>query len=304
MARPKPRVLVVDDDPLSVELILAHLEGSGFLIETASDGAEGWVRLESRPDDFDVVVLDRIMPRMGGMELLRRIKKHPLLAALPVIMQTSAGELQQVVEGISAGAYYYLTKPFEADMLRSMVRAAVEDYERFRILQRDVRTSAGMLRLMQTGVFEFRTPEEATDLGSFLAKACHDPERVVIGLSELLINAVEHGNLEISYEEKSELMRSGRWAEEVRRRLQDDRLSARVATARLERDRGRMRIVIRDQGRGFDPAPYLQIDPGRVFDSHGRGIAIANLLSFDEIRYRDGGREVEASVSCPGYSPR
>jgi len=302
MARPKPRVLVVDDDPLSVELILEHLASGGYEIETARDGAEGWAKLEGRPDDFDVVLLDRIMPRMGGMELLRRIKNHSMLAALPVIMETSAGDLQEVVEGIRAGAYYYLTKPFEADVLRSMVRAAAEDYERYRILQRDVRTSAGMLRLMRTGTFEFRTPEEATDLGSFLAKACRDPERVVIGLSELLINAVEHGNLEISYEEKSELMRSGRWSEEIRRRLGTERFAARVATARMERDRSRMRIVIRDQGRGFDPAPYLRIDPGRVFDSHGRGIAIANLLSFDEIRYRDGGREVEASVTCPEFA--
>lgn len=299
MARPKPRVLVVDDDPLSVELILEFLAGGGYEIETAGDGREGWTRLEGRPEDFDVVLLDRIMPRMGGLELLRRIKKHPLLASLPVIMETSAGDRQEVVEGISAGAYYYLTKPFDADMLRSMVRAAVEDYERYRILQRDVRTSAGMLRLMRTGVFEFQTPEEATDLGGFLAKACHDPERVVIGLSELLINAVEHGNLEIGYEEKSELMRSGRWTEEIRRRLETERFARRVATARFERDRGRMRIVIRDEGPGFDPSPYLQIDPGRVFDSHGRGIAIANLLSFDEIQYLDGGREVVATVSCP-----
>jgi anti-sigma regulatory factor (Ser/Thr protein kinase) len=152
---------------------------------------------------------------------------------------------------------------------------------------------------MRTGTFEFRTPEEATDLGGFLAKACPDPERVVIGLSELLINAVEHGNLEISYEEKSDLMRAGRWSEEVRRRLEVERFAGRVATARFERDEGRMRIIICDQGPGFDPSPYLQIDPGRVFDSHGRGIAIANLLSFDEIRYRNGGREVEAMVRCP-----
>jgi len=303
MVRPRARVLVVDDDPLSVELILEYLASAGYEIETASDGRDGWTRLESRPDDFDVVLLDRVMPRMGGLELLQRIKKHPLLAALPVIMETSLGDRQEVLEGIRAGAYYYLTKPFDSDMLRSMVRAAVEDYERFRILQRDVRTSAGMLRLMRTGVFEFRTPEEATDLGSFLAKACKDPERVVIGLSELLINAVEHGNLEISYEEKSELMRSGRWSEEVRRRLETERFAHRVATARFERDDNRMRIVICDQGAGFDPSPYLHIDPGRVFDSHGRGIAIANLLSFDEIQYQDGGREVVATVTCTARRP-
>ncbi len=297
MIRPKARVLVVDDDPLSTELILEYLEDGGYEIETAADGRDGWLRLEARPEAYDVVLLDRIMPRMGGIEVLRRIKKHPALGSLPVIMETSAGDRQEVIEGISAGAYYYLTKPFEAEMLRSMVRSAVEDYARVRALHQEVRKSAGMLRLMRTGVFEFRSPEDATDLGSFLAKACPDPERVVIGLSELLINAVEHGNLEISYEEKSDLTRRGELAAEIRSRLDSERFASRLAVARFERDGHRILITITDQGRGFDPTPYLQIDPGRVFDSHGRGIAIANLLSFDSLQYRCGGREVVASVA-------
>jgi anti-sigma regulatory factor (Ser/Thr protein kinase) len=119
----------------------------------------------------------------------------------------------------------------------------------------------------------------------------------VVGLSELLINAVEHGNLEIGYKEKSELMRAGEWSEEIRRRLANERFATRVAVACFERDNDRVRITISDQGPGFDPSPYLLIDPGRVFDSHGRGIAIANLISFDNLQYRSGGREVVAAVA-------
>ncbi len=53
---------------------------------------------------------------------------------------------------------------------------------------------------------------------------------------------------------------------------------------------------IRDQGSGFDPEQYLEIDPKRVFDAHGRGIAMARLLSFDDLSYEDGGRCAVATV--------
>jgi len=298
MVGSRARVLVVDDDPFALELILEYMEGSGFDLRTACDGAEAWEILNAEADQFDVVLLDRVMPRMGGMELLERIKDSESMASMPVIMQTSASDRQEIVEGINAGAYYYLIKPFEGEILVSMVGAAVSDHNRFRALQDEVKKSAGMLGLMRTGTFEYRTPDEATDLGGFLANACPDPERVVIGLSELLINAVEHGNLEISYAEKSELNRSGTWSEEIERRLATPEYRERTARVQLDRDAGGIKIAILDQGPGFDPRPYLQIDPTRVFDSHGRGIAIANLLSFDSLEYRRGGREVVATLEC------
>ncbi len=293
------QVLVVDDDTASLELILEYLSGPGFETMTASDGAEAWSILEGQIERFDVVITDRKMPRMDGMELLARIKRHPSLGSLPVIIETAAAERSDIVEGIEAGAYYYLTKPVDGAVLVSMVRAAAVDYERVRALREEVTKDAGVLGRMRSAMFEFRTPEEALDLGAFLAKACRQPERVVVGLGELLINAVEHGNLEISYEEKSELNRSGRWSEEIRRRLELPQFAGRRAVAVFRRQHDRIEISIRDEGPGFDPRPYLQIDPGRVFDSHGRGIAMANLLSFDHLEYRRAGTEVLAVLDEP-----
>ncbi len=289
-------VLIVDDDPNSIDLIVEYLDGSDFDIVTARDGEEAYSILSARPRDFDVLLTDRMMPRMNGMELLHKVKRNPATAHLPVIMVTAAAERKDIVEGISAGAYYYMAKPIDGEVLVSMVKAAAYDFDRFKELQRQVSTDAGTLGLMRSGVFDFRSPDEATNLGTFLAKACPDPERVVLGLSELLINAVEHGNLEISYTEKSQLNRGGRWQEEIEARLCSETFATRVATASFERSNSHIVIVIRDQGKGFDPGPYLQIDPQRVFDSHGRGIAIANLLSFDSLEYRDRGREVVGRI--------
>jgi len=284
---------------MSVDLILEYLEGPGYKLTTAHDGLEAWEVLRARPEDFDVVLLDRMMPRMDGMELLTRIKHDPQLKPLPVIMQTAVADRPEIIRGIDAGAYYYLTKPFEGEVLESMVRAAAYDYDRYRELLHEVREQAAILTLLTYGVFECRTLDDATGLGTYLANACPDPERVVLGLNELLMNAVEHGNLEIGYEEKSRLHMAGAWRDEIERRLMSREYGERHVTVRFERERDRITISIRDQGLGFDPAPFLEIDPTRVFDSHGRGIAIANLLSFDSLRYRDSGREVVATVNLP-----
>lgn len=288
----RSRILVVEDDPLGLELMQEYLSEGHYDVVTADDGEQAWQLLRQPNLRFDVVLTDRIMPRLNGIELLKRIKASPDTAYLPVIMVTSAGDPRDVVEGVSAGAFYYLTKPVDGEVLRSMVRAALSDYERYRELLRQVRSDVGMLRLMRHAEFTFRTPDEATDLGPFLANACPDPERVVMGLSELLVNAVEHGNLQITYQEKTRLNSDRAWRDEIRRRLELPALRERWATVRFERGDGTIDITIQDEGPGFDPTPFLRIDPSRVFDSHGRGIAIANLLSFDRLEYQDGGRRV------------
>jgi len=284
---------VVEDDPLSSELICEFLAEGPYEVVTAHDGEHAWRRLESEAG-FDVVVLDRMMPRLGGLELLARMKEHPRLLHVPVIVETAAADQADIAEGIRAGAHYYLTKPLDGPVLESMVRAAATDHDRTRQLLAEVRLGADAISLLESGRFSFRTPEQATGLGAMLAKACPNPERVVVGLTELLVNAVEHGNLEIDYGLKGALLQAGGWMQEIHRRLELPSYRDRVATVHVDRRREELRFVIRDQGPGFDPRPFLHIDPQRCFDTHGRGIAIANLMSFDRLEYRDDGREVVA----------
>ena len=73
-------------------------------------------------------------------------------------------------------------------------------------------------------------------------------------------------------------------------------VGAEVADGHVERDERQIRITIKDQGAGFDWRPYLEPDPNRVFDTHGRGITIARRLSFDDLQYRDPGNEVVAFI--------
>jgi CheY-like chemotaxis protein/anti-sigma regulatory factor (Ser/Thr protein kinase) len=300
MTGTEPRVLLVDDEPLNLEMLTEYLEASGYALDTAEHGASAWAQLEATPERFDVVLLDRMMPGLNGLEVLKRIKQHPVLQAVPVILQAALTARDEILEGLEAGAYYYLAKPFEEAMLLSVLRAAVADRQRYRQAQQGSDLAVRPFGLMREATFSFRTPAAARDLAVVLANACPDPQQVAIGLTELLLNAVEHGNLGITYEEKGRLREAGGWEDEVAARLADPRFAGRVVQVDYRRDAGAVTVRIRDGGEGFDYTKYLDIDPSRACDLHGRGIAMARSVSFDRLEYRGSGNEVEVAVTVAG----
>ncbi len=302
MTREPIPLLVVDDDSMVWEVIRTFLEGDGYRLEFAGDGHAAWMRLQAAPDLFDAVILDVMMPHMDGLELLRRIKAHPRLQTLPVILGTVLNDSRQVLAGLRAGAYYYLSKPFESGMLRSVVATAVTDHRRYRRLQRELDDNTHLYALLDEARFSIRTPEEAHHLARALASACPRPRKAVIAIAEILVNAVEHGNLELGYDLKGRLKDQGqaRLDEEIARRLADSPYRDRRVRVHFHKAGDGIRIRIRDQGPGFDWSRYEYPDPERLFDSHGRGILVARLMGFDRLRYFGRGNEVEGFIRNPG----
>jgi CheY-like chemotaxis protein/anti-sigma regulatory factor (Ser/Thr protein kinase) len=291
--------MLVDDDTYNIDLLIEYLRPLNYRLDFALDSETAWEKLEHDPEGFDVVVLDRMMAELSGIDLLQRIKRHPRLQSLPVIMHSALASRIDIIEGMQAGAYHFMGRPFDERLLRSVLQTAVEDRQRFRRAL-EVSLAAGRtFGLLREAVFEFRTLEAGRDLASAMAQAFPDPTRVMMGLTELLLNAVEHGNLEIGYEDKTRLRDEQRWEAEVAARLADARYAARVVRVTLSREPEKIRVHIRDQGAGFDFGLYLDIDPTRAFDTHGRGIAMARLVSFDELHYLGDGNEVEAIVNLP-----
>jgi DNA-binding response OmpR family regulator len=286
------RILLVDDEPLNLEILAEHLDSPAYHTAAAENGLEAWNILDADPDGFDAVLLDRMMPIMSGMELLAKLRADARFASLPVIMQTAAAGKEQVAEGLRQGAYYYLTKPFERDVLLAIVEAALE-HRRNRLALADDRLDP---RSLVEGEFRFRTLGEARRLASLLARACPNPDQTVLGLTELMVNAIEHGNLGITYREKSALNEKGVWRDEVEKRLTLPEYSARLASVRMRRLSGAITFTITDQGSGFDWQAYLEMSPERAFDSHGRGIAMSRMLSFTAVEYSGCGNTVCATV--------
>lgn len=290
-------ILAVDDEPVSLEALTANLRAEGYETVGAATGEEAWALVSAAPERFDVILLDRMMPDIDGIEILRRIKAEAQFAHTPVVMQTSMTAAADIAAGLRAGAYYYLTKPFAADTLLAIVAAAVADRRDQLALLREVGQAARTLAYLKKAEFLFRSPAQARDIATLVANAAPDPGRIVLGLSELMLNAIEHGNLGIGYEEKSRLMREDRLAEEVARRLALPAAIDKQAVLEFERTATELRFLIRDRGAGFEWQHYLEISPQRAFDLHGRGIAMAKMISFDRVEYRGCGNEVLAVVA-------
>lgn len=293
----KSRILVVDDEPFNLDILIEFLEDAGYETTSAENGLVAWNLLESSPERFDALLLDRMMPEMDGLEVLTRIKAHPILKTLPVIMQTAKAGKEDILEGLRAGAYYYLTKPFEKENLLAIVKTAVNDHQEYINLQYEVQQTTQALSMMSSGRFEFQTLEEAKSLAALLAHVTPNPKKVVLGLSELLINAVEHGNLGISYEKKSTFTEPGDWLTEVQHRLTLPENREKQATVYFERKNTEVSFFIQDEGNGFAWKNYMDISPERAFHTHGRGIAIANSISFDHLEYKGNGNQVLAVVN-------
>lgn len=289
-------ILVVDDSKVVRVTLKEFLAPNGYSVVTAEDGLKAWKLLEKEPKKYKAVLLDRDMPEMNGMELLALIKKNKNMDSLPVVMQTCRSKEEDIREGLRAGAYYYLTKPYDKETLLAVVNAAVADYEKYAKLREESHKKTASILLMTKGHYVFRTIAEADMLSSLLSQACPDPRKAVIGLSELLINAIEHGNLGITYEEKSALNDKREWESEVNRRLKMPQYSSKVGTLEFDKENGKIRFRIKDEGEGFKWSQYIKFSPKRAFDTHGRGIAVANELSFSSLKYLGKGNEVLAII--------
>lgn len=288
----KYSILIIDDDVNNIEILKLDLEDGGHKILTGCDGVEGWDVLQQNKEDVGVILLDRMMPNMDGMEFMARLKADESVSQKPVIMQTAAAEKSQVAEGIEAGVYYYLTKPYDVEVMQSVVRAAMSDYANYSVLRGELLQHKQKIRLVKESYFEIMTLGDARYLSTFLANFYPDSQRVILGISELLTNAVEHGNLGITYAEKTRLHRADKWEAEVERRQQLPENIDKVVLVHFKREEGQILLTISDEGEGFDWQQYIKIDPDRAMHSHGRGIALSNLLSFDSIEYLGTGNKV------------
>lgn len=290
------RVLAVEDDDLSMKFLSRQIAELGLEIFKASNGQQALEILEAKRDKIDVVLMDREMPVMDGLSAVRLMKDNPALRNIPVIMVTGADSRDEMREGLDAGVFYYLTKPVEEDVLRSVLSAAVREAQQAKTLAEELGKHKTSFDLIETAKFRFRTLAEAESLAAFIANCFPDPERVLPGLGELLINAIEHGNLGIGYERKTQLVDAGTWRAEVERLQQLPQYENRYATATIAHKDDGTYVVIEDAGEGFSWKKYMKIDPARAGDNHGRGIAQANTMSFDKLVYNPQGNMAIAFV--------
>jgi adenylate cyclase len=137
--RDPPLILVVDDVPDNVDILQMRLEAQGYAVATARDGIEALDKIRQLLPDL--VLLDVMMPRLDGIETVKRLKADAALPFIPVVLVTAKADAKDVIEGLEAGGDDYLTKPVDHAALSARVRAML----RIKALHDTVQQQAGEL---------------------------------------------------------------------------------------------------------------------------------------------------------------
>ena len=294
------KVLIVEDDAASREYLIDGIESLGHETREAEDGSQGLeVFYAFHPD---LVLSDVQMPKMNGLELLETIRgENPETI---VVIMTAFGSEKYAVRALRAGASNYLSKPLRLSELGSIIQKyqAIVDA---RMVDREVIGSVVCRSF--TMRFDNRI-ERAAKIAERLVQETGDRIDanarlgVRLGLLELLTNAMEHGNLGITYDEKTDAQKHGPdgFMTLYQARMAEETLSARRVTVDFDMDESSCEWVIRDEGNGFDwralPDPTKSEN---LLASHGRGVFLARL-QFDELEYWGNGRAVRASIKLSG----
>lgn len=290
------KIMVVGNEPSHRHNIVTLLERCGFSTVSAPGNDDTLAMLRADPEDVDVLLIERAVSDSHSLDILSLVRQNPLLQHVPVIFHAPPALSNDIRVHIAAGAHYYLPEPCDADLLVSVVQAAANDSVQRRCNLAELESFNLAHTRLRSGRMEFREFEEASKLANFFAALCPEPTKVLLGFSEILENAVEHGNLEIGYQRKASLLRENRRREEIMRRAALPRYRQRKVTLEFERTPKEFHLRVTDEGKGFDWHPYLHISMERLTEINGRGIALARLVSFDRLEYVGVGNEVVCTV--------
>jgi DNA-binding response OmpR family regulator len=231
-----------------------------------------------------------MMPEMDGMTAFHNIRENPSFAHIPVIMQTAMADKESVIDGIEAGVFHYLTKPYRREMLTAVIRSALADIRRNSKFMAELTTIKKTFSNIQSLELTLKTFAEGQRTAHLLAQCYPHPERTVIGLLELIYNAIEHGNLSIHGEEKIRLLKNGTLRNERERLLSLPQNAQKLVSIYFERQEHSIIVRIRDEGRGFNWQSYLSRNNPNI----SSGIQLAQTVSFDQLHYNQIGNEVTA----------
>ena len=118
------RILVVDDERDVRDVVKATLEENGYQVLEATDGLEAYAAAAAVAEKPDLIVLDLILPKLNGFEVLEKLKENPQTSYIPVVILTARGQSQDEDRALRSGATDYITKPWSADELTDRVRIA------------------------------------------------------------------------------------------------------------------------------------------------------------------------------------
>jgi CheY-like chemotaxis protein/anti-sigma regulatory factor (Ser/Thr protein kinase) len=287
-------LLVIDSCPETQAHIAQHLQGRGFSIVAVHDPTAALATIDSAAPD--IVLTDLFLPDASGLRLVKELKaRHD---PCPVIVMARDAPEPVILEALRVGAADYLHKPIAEEELAHAVHRALG------LLPGDLADLPGVCRSEYSLTVD-SDPAHIPGIISWLIKttasALPPMRRLHLrgALQELLFNAIEHGNLEIFYQEKLEALTDGQYEQLLAQRLAQARLRDRRVTIHTLYEKGGDSLVYRitDEGKGFKWRSLLMRSQEvcESEDANGRGIFLAQSF-FPSLSYNERGNEVTITV--------
>jgi len=123
------RILVAEDDDLNLFITMKTIESTGNVGMGFPHGTAAWEYLEKNPDSVDMVILDKMMVQLHGLEFVKRMKEHPIFKNIPIIMQSGDAYPDRIKEAVEMGIDCYITKPFKANELLQVIQDIAAKYD-------------------------------------------------------------------------------------------------------------------------------------------------------------------------------
>lgn len=284
------RILVVEDSPVQARHLEFILQTAGHDVECVGHGIDALDAVRRQPPDL--VLTDMHMPQMNGLDLVHALRSE--CPALPVVMTTDRGSEELAVQALRGGASGYIPK-------RNLARDVVSLVDEILGVTASQKTQAAFLDRLTAAEYQFTLENDTELIGQVVGQVeaamkqmCLFDEaarmRVGVAVHEAVVNAMVHGNLEVSSD-----LKDGDWdaylgAIAARRGTppySDRRVRVTVRTTRTA-----LEIRVKDEGAGYNPAALPDpTDPCNIEKGCGRGLLLIRTF-FDEVMHEAGGTEI------------
>lgn len=283
----KGKLLLIDDNTDLLEYLANFFSIYNYEVIKAETGKKGLELFRHYLPD--IVISDIRLPDVRGTELIGKI--HGINEKTPIVVITAYADRKLILDALRKGAVEILKKPFRQRQLKYLINK-IETIFR----QRKVEISSRFLnwekRILEIENDIFLIPSVVNFIFSSIDYLCRDDSLIRLGLQEIVINAIEHGNLEISSEEKNRMLEKGNYAQKLVKRARKSRYRDRRVSLRVFSNPDYFKIIVEDQGPGFDTGKLPDITrPDNLLQESGKGILMA-MNAFDRVGYNDRGNRV------------
>jgi CheY-like chemotaxis protein/anti-sigma regulatory factor (Ser/Thr protein kinase) len=288
-------ILVVDDSPLEQRRAGALLEENGWDVIYATNGRAALQDIDqSLPQ---LVLTDLIMPEMNGLELVRQIRDRNI--PVPIILMTAHGSEDIAARALQMGATSYVPKKNLGEHLvptvQNVLALAKKQSEKQRVRSCIASVETNYVLGLELDAIPALVAHLQEELQYMSVCDERDLVRVGTALHEALVNAVEHGNLEITSEQ-----RQNNYHKIVEQRRQQTPFRDRRVHVHARVVPGQATYIIRDEGPGFDPQAVPDpLDPENLEKLSGRGLLLIRMF-MDDVQFNDRGNQITLTKRCAG----